>query len=97
MLSSSFAYIFDLMNSDPQQHNTIHIENTLKSMIRTGDVKALEKWFRSAPAVRAGTVAPDQLRQVKNIFIVAATLASRAAIEGGMDPEDALELSDAYI
>lgn len=84
-------------DTEPHQHNTIHIENTLKSMIKTGDVKTLESWLRSAPAVRAGTVAPNQLRQVKNIFVVSATLASRAAIEGGMDPEDALELSDAYI
>lgn len=37
------------------------------------------------------------MRQVKNLFIVAATLVSRAAIQGGLDTEEALSLSDAFI
>ena len=79
------------------QHSTLKIEETLKAIIRTGDTGTLKEWLQDAPAVRAGTVAPDQLRQVKNIFVVTATIASRAAIEGGMPEEDALSLSDAYI
>ena len=39
----------------------------------------------------------DQLRQVKNIFIVTTTLVSRAAIKGGLDTTIALSLSDSYI
>ena len=39
----------------------------------------------------------DRLRQMKNMFIVSVTLASRAAIRGGMDADDALMLSDRYI
>ena len=35
--------------------------------------------------------------QIKNVFIVSATLASRAAVQGGLDTEDAFALSDAYI
>lgn len=42
-------------------------------------------------------MADSQLRQQKNIFIVNVTLASRRAIQGGMDIEDALSLSDSYI
>ena len=42
-------------------------------------------------------MASDQLRQVKNTFIVTATLVSRAAIRGGMDLNDAFTLSDGYI
>lgn len=33
----------------------------------------------------------------KNLFIIATTLISRAAIEGGLDIEEALSLSDLYI
>ena len=47
--------------------------------------------------MRGGVIANDALRQYKNTFIVTATLASRAAIKGGMDAEDALSLSDEYI
>ncbi len=45
----------------------------------------------------AGIMTNEQLRQSKNTFVVTATIASRAAIRGGMDAEDALSLSDAFI
>ena len=66
-------------------------------MITKGDVGALYEWFSHAPSVRGGVIANDALRQLKNTFIVTATLASRAAMKGGMDAEDALSLSDEYI
>ena len=47
--------------------------------------------------MRGGVIAYDQLRQLKNTFIVACTLASRAAITGGMTADEALALSDSYI
>ena len=78
-------------------HNTFELERTLMTMVRKGDTAALQGWIKSAPAVRGGILAPEQLRQMKNTFIVSATLASRAAIRGGMDVEDAFSLSDAYI
>lgn len=58
---------------------------------------ALRRWIAQAPPVRGGQIAGDQLRQQRNLFIVAATLVSRAAIRGGMREDDAFSLSDAYI
>lgn len=78
-------------------HNTLAVEETLMELIRRGDTVALREWLAEAPAVRGGTLAADQLRQRKNTFIVTAALASRAAIRGGMDPDEALSLSDRYI
>ena len=78
-------------------HNTLAIEQTIMNIIRKGDVAALEAFAQDAPAVRAGVMAREQLRQVKNTFIVTTAEASRAAIRGGMDVEDALTSSDAYI
>ena len=78
-------------------HNTISVENTIQSIVSKGDVDALKQWVQNAPAIRSGTVAQNQLRQIKNIFIVTATLVSRAAISGGMNVEDAMSLSDMYI
>ena len=60
------------------------------NIVRKGDTQALKEWVKQAPAVRAGIIAKDQLRQVKNTFIVTATLVSRAAIRGGMNIEDSL-------
>ena len=78
-------------------HNTLAIEQTIMNIIRKGDVAALESFVQEAPAVRPGEMAREQLRQVRNTFIVTAAEASRAAIRGGMDVEDALTSSDAYI
>lgn len=78
-------------------HNTYFLEQTLMTIIRKGDSAALLEWVKSAPAVRGGIIAAEQLRQIKNTFIVSATLASRAAIRGGLGVEEAFSLSDSYI
>ena len=79
------------------EHNTYDLEGLLLRMVRKGDSAALREWFAAAPAIRGGVVANDQLRQRKNLFIVTVTLASRAAIQGGMQVDDAFTLSDSYI
>ena len=78
-------------------YNALDTENRLMDMIMRGDVSALRKFIQAIPAVRSGRVAQEQIRQSKNIFIVTATLVSRAAIRGGMDVTAALSLSDSYI
>ena len=83
----------------PEQtaHNTYEVEQAVMDIVRRGDSAALQSWISAAPAVRGGILAADQLRQIKNTFVVTTTLASRAAIRGGMDTDDAFSLSDAYI
>ncbi len=78
-------------------HNTLALEEALMDIVRKGDTIALRRWASAAPAVQGGQIAGDQLRQMRNTFIVTATLASRAAIRGGMKEDDAFSLSDAYI
>lgn len=78
-------------------HNTLAVEQAIMNIIRKGDEAALEAFVQNAPAVRPGVMAREQLRQAKNTFIVTTAGASRAAIRGGMDAEDALTASDAYI
>ena len=78
-------------------HNTFTLEQSIMTIVRKGDTASLQAWIKSAPAVRGGIIAAEQLRQVKNTFIVSATLASRAAIRGGLEVDDAFNLSDAYI
>ena len=78
-------------------HNTLSLEQTLMNIVHKGDTAVLAEWAKNVPAVRGGVIAFDQLRQMKNMFIVSVTLASRAAIKGGMDADDTLMLSDRYI
>jgi YSIRK-targeted surface antigen transcriptional regulator len=81
----------------PKLHNTLALEQTILNFIRQGDTLRLREWIKDIPAVHGGTLAFDQIRQLKNTFIITAALASRAAIRGGMDIDDAFTLSDAYI
>ena len=78
-------------------HNTLALEEMLMNIVERGDVPALNEWVSSAPAVRGGMIATDALRQLRNTLIVTATLTSRAAIRGGLAPDEALSLSDSYI
>lgn len=78
-------------------HNTMDIEKRMLSLVRDGDVEGLKSFFANAPAIRGGILAQDGLRQAKNLLIVSATLSSRAAIQGGLDLEEALALSDEYV
>ena len=82
---------------DVEPYNALDIENRLLDMVMRGDVAALNEFIANAPAVRSGQVAQEQLRQLKNIFIVTTTLVARAAIRGGIDVTSSLALSDQYI
>ena len=87
----------DDLYKDNEVHNTFALEQTIMGFVRQGDTIALNEWLKNAPAVRSGILSSETLRQLKNTFIVTTTLVSRAAIRGGMDINDALSLSDAYI
>lgn len=78
-------------------HNTYDIEQTITNYVRKGETELLKEYFAKMPAVRSGVTSKDFVRQMINMFIVTTTLASRAAIRGGLDIEEALSLSDAYI
>lgn len=91
------ARVYEEAPQPRETHNALAVEEALMEIIRKGDTVALKRWMLEAPAVRGGTIAPDQLRQLKNTFIVSVTLASRAAIRGGMREDDAFVLSDGYI
>lgn len=93
----AFSRIHSSDEPEIHEHNTYTQEQQMLRMVRKGDTAALRQWIASAPAIRGGTLASDQLRQVKNMFVVTATLVSRAAIQGGLSTEDAFSLSDAYI
>lgn len=78
-------------------HDTYTQERQLLRLVRKGDTTALRAWIPSAPSPGGGALTTSQLRQVKNSFVTSAALVSRAAIQGGLSPEDALSLSDMYI
>ena len=78
-------------------HNTMELEERMLSCVEHGRTADILAMFSAPTAGRAGVMAPDALRQQKNLIICTATLVTRAAIRGGMNPEQAFALSDVYI
>jgi YSIRK-targeted surface antigen transcriptional regulator len=72
-------------------------ENEMLRFIETGNIKGLKRISTRGKSIKAGTVADNNLRQLKNIFIVVIALAARAAIRGGLAPSVSYQLSDKYI
>ncbi len=78
-------------------HNPYDQELREFGSIEDGDLVQLEKSMQEDYDGSLGTLAKDPLRNLKNLGIVLVTLASRAAIRGGLSPEISFSLSDSYI
>ena len=82
-----------------QYHGTYQTEQEILRMIREGDLGLIDFTGKISTNLNVGKLANDDsdpLRQVKNTTLVAITLYSRAAIEGGLYPDTALTLTDRY-
>ena len=78
-------------------HNPYDQEMREFGSIENGDLIQLEKSLQEDYDGTISTLAKDPLRNLKNLGIVLVTLASRAAIRGGLSPEISFSLSDSYI
>lgn len=81
----------------PSVHSALAYERRMTGLIRAGDEGGLEAFLTREIHGSVGTLAGDPLRHHKNLLVVTATLAARAAIEGGLNENEAMEMSDAYI
>ena len=77
--------------------NAFELEKLMVFYVSHGEVEHLSRLLSSMPSARAGEMARDSLRQLKNMGICSAAVASRAAIEGGLSNPAAFGLSDIYI
>jgi AraC-like DNA-binding protein len=77
-------------------HHTYQEERVLLSYVRDGIVeKALEQ--NMLIDADTGRLSQNDLEHWKRVVIVAITLCTRAAIEGGLPPSEAYKISDYYI
>ncbi len=81
-------------------HGTYQYELQMMEYVRTGNTPALRDLllgYTDSETYEEGTVAKDDLRQVKNIFIALVAMAGKtAAIPGGVPVEQAYHLIDVY-
>ncbi len=94
--NKSVQNIFDLKESG-SFNNSYEIEQKVINIIETGNIEGVKKFISNFDSVHEGIIALNALRQAKNITIVSITLATRAAIRGGLTTETAFQLSDLYI
>lgn len=78
-------------------HNPYDQEQREFSSIENGDLDQLKRSLEEDYIGEIGTLARNSLRNAKNLGIVIITLASRAAIRGGLLVEVAYSLCDSYI
>lgn len=81
-----------------QAHGTYDAEQEMLRIVREGDIGRFHEHMKRMAVT--GTIGKlsnnDSVRQFKNLVLVAVTLFSRAAIEGGLSPELSLTLTDRY-
>ena len=90
------ALVFDRHEQD-LPHNPYDQEFREFSSIEQGNIEMLKKSLQEDYTGKIGTLAKDEVRNMRNRGIVVITLASRAAIRGGLLPEVAFSMSDVFI
>ena len=93
---SYYNTVFQRQESNTQ-HNSYAQEQRMLESIETGNLELLQMTREEAQDGEFGIMASNAERSYKNICISAITLASRAAIRGGVHPELAFSLCDSYV
>ncbi|MGE7854915.1 helix-turn-helix domain-containing protein [Bacillus sp. AFS029637] len=99
---TNFADNYENISSNRKQNNELHhpyiYEQNYFQYIREGNLEKTISHFRKNLHDNFGVLSKkSSLRSEKNISICHTTLVTRAAIEGGLDPEQAYTMSDMAI
>lgn len=78
-------------------HHSPKRERNIVDCIKQGNKEKLLEHLSLPPDGEYGVLSANPLRNKKNLFICLVTIATRAAIDGGLDTEIAYSLSDSYI
>jgi len=92
------TYLERHLDVDDDAHLDYDFEQHLMECVREGRLEALKRLLRTASYNQAEIHnSDDPIRQWKNSFIILVTLITRAAVEGGFNPQIAYSLRDLYI
>ena len=80
------------------QHNrSYELESLIMTLVRTGNPEGFRTLKLNDSNFHPGITGSTALQQLKNTLIITTTLATRAAIDGGLDYDTAYQLSDEFI
>ncbi len=91
-----FTYRF-IQSEEEKQHGSHAFEEEIFAYISDGNIEQLKELLFSHQSHEMGTFAKSVLKQDEYSAVIAVTYASRAAIDGGMNPYDSYDLSNVYL
>ena len=78
-------------------HSSYANEQKISETIKNGDTENAKKILNEINLYPHAKLAVDEIRSYKNSMICSCTFMTRAAISGGVNPDEAFTLSDTYI
>jgi len=96
-IRKSISQEFFLRSENADKHNSFKQELREMESIENGDEEQLLKTLAEIDEKEIGILAKDPLRHHKNVAIGNVTLASRAAIRGGISVEASFSMADIFI
>lgn len=79
------------------QNKSYELEQMIVNFVKSGNPHGLFDLTVNESNIHSGITAPNVIRQLKNNLIVSTTIATRAAIDGGLDTDTAFKMSDEFI
>jgi len=96
-IEKKLVHMAFVQREDGFSHHPYEDELRPYEYLRAGDMRAGEEAARIFTGNQVGHLSDDPVRDKRYLFVAATTLATRFAIEGGMDQETAYNLSDLFI
>lgn len=96
LVTEEFSVLDD--TADDTIVESVQISEFFDDIIVSGDVDGMTDWLANATSMRfCADVSPSPIRNAKNSFLIASTLASRSAIRGGLDKAYSLKTHQKFI
>ncbi len=96
-LAQKITHLQFIQRENSVKHHSYTEETLSYEYIKQGDMKAVTEGVRIFHSDMVGHLSNAPLRNKQYLFVAATTLATRYAIEGGMDAETAYIASDLFI
>lgn len=94
---AKLSYLDFLGREDRVRHHRYIEEMKQYDLMKSGNTAAIRESERLWKIASQGRLSDDPVRGAQYLFVASVTMATRYAIEGGMDEEDAYNASDIYI
>lgn len=91
------SYLEFIHRENEIRHHHYDEEMLQYNYLKVGDLRAIEEGEKMFSSSITGHLSDDPVRNAKYLFVASITLATRFAIEGGMDEETSYNTSDLFI